>query len=95
MAKYRKLPVTIEAEEFLGFDQTMEDGGVVSQANIGRYSMSVSHCKKCDNAFSKHGSVDTLEGEHIACPGDMIIKGVAGEFYPIKSDIFAKTYEVE
>lgn len=35
----------------------------------------------------------TLEGEHLASRGDFIIKGVAGEFYPCKPDIFAATYE--
>ena len=39
------------------------------------------------------GWVDTLEGGHIVTPGDWIIKGVAGEFYPCKPDIFEKTYE--
>lgn len=34
----------------------------------------------------------TLEGSHIASPGDWIIKGVKGEFYPCKPDIFKETY---
>ena len=34
-----------------------------------------------------------MEGNHHASPGDYIIKGVNGEFYPCKPDIFAKTYE--
>lgn len=37
--------------------------------------------------------VDTLEGVHIASPGDFIITGVAGERYPCKPAIFFKTYE--
>ena len=37
--------------------------------------------------------IHTLEGDHHASPGDYIIKGVNGEFYPCKPDIFAKTYE--
>lgn len=37
--------------------------------------------------------IPTLEGQHVASPGDMIIRGVAGEFYPCKPDIFDKTYE--
>ena len=37
--------------------------------------------------------VDTLEGRMIGNFGDFIIKGVNGEFYPCKPDIFAKTYE--
>lgn len=37
--------------------------------------------------------IHTLEGDHVAKVGDYIIKGVHGEFYPCKPDIFAKTYE--
>lgn len=37
--------------------------------------------------------IHTLEGDHHASPGDYIIKGVNGELYPCKPDIFAKTYE--
>lgn len=37
--------------------------------------------------------IKTLEGEHIVSYGDYIVKGVQGEFYPCKSDIFRKTYE--
>lgn len=39
------------------------------------------------------GYINTLEGGHIVSPGDWIIKGVKGEFYPCKPDIFAATYE--
>jgi len=43
----------------------------------------------------KHGSIiiKTFEGDMHAEPGDWIIKGVNGEFYPCKPDIFAKTYQ--
>ena len=37
--------------------------------------------------------IPTLEGNHLAKPGDYIIKGVKGEFYPCKPDIFEQTYE--
>jgi hypothetical protein len=37
--------------------------------------------------------IDTLEGEMLASPGDWVIRGVQGEFYPCKPDIFAETYE--
>lgn len=37
--------------------------------------------------------IRTLEGEMRADPGDWIIRGVQGEFYPCKPDIFAETYE--
>jgi len=38
--------------------------------------------------------IHTLEGDHLASVGDYIIKGVQGEFYPCKPDIFKKTYEM-
>lgn len=47
----------------------------------------------CGRMFSYHGWIDTLEGGHTVCPGDWIIKGVVGEFYPCKPDVFAATYE--
>ena len=50
-------------------------------------------CEKCGQIMHLHGWIDTLEGGHIVCPGDWIITGVAGEFYPCKSDIFEATYE--
>lgn len=37
--------------------------------------------------------IHTLEGDHFALPGDYIIQGVAGELYPCKPEIFARTYE--
>lgn len=37
--------------------------------------------------------VKTLEGDHIASPGDWIIRGVKGELYPCKPEIFAMTYD--
>ncbi len=52
-----------------------------------------SECKHCGEKMHKHGWIDTLEGGHIVCPGDWIITGVEGEYYPCKPDIFAKTYE--
>lgn len=51
-------------------------------------------CKHCSKIMHDHGWIDTLEGGHIVCPGDWIITGVHGEYYPCKPDIFEKTYEV-
>lgn len=50
-------------------------------------------CRHCINTMHNHGWVDTLEGGHIVCPGDWIITGVKGEYYPCKPDIFTLTYE--
>ena len=38
-------------------------------------------------------SIATLEGAHWVTPGDYVIRGVQGEFYPCKPDIFSATYE--
>lgn len=37
--------------------------------------------------------IETLEGTMTASPGDWIVKGIKGERYPVKPDIFIKTYE--
>lgn len=50
-------------------------------------------CQHCAKTMNEHGWIDTLEGGHIVCPGDWIIKGVKGEFYPCKPDIFTASYE--
>ena len=48
----------------------------------------------CKRQWHDHGWIDTLEGDHIVCPGDWIITGVQKEVYPCKPDIFAATYEL-
>ena len=50
-------------------------------------------CSKCKQTMHVHGWIDTLEDGHNVCPGDWIIKGVGGEFYPCKDAIFRMTYE--
>jgi len=55
-----------------------------------------SNCRSsipCGHTMHFHGWIDTPEGGHIVCPGDWIITGVKGEFYPCKPDIFEATYE--
>lgn len=75
--KYRKKPVVIEALEWTG-----NNAGEI-QAFIG------------DNGYVKGSYIDigTLEGLMVASIGDFIIKGIKGEFYPCKPDIFEATYE--
>jgi hypothetical protein len=50
-------------------------------------------CSKCGYIMHVHGWIDTLEDGHNVCPGDWVITGVKGEYYPCKPDIFEKTYE--
>ena len=108
MAKYRKKPVVIEAVRwFQNGDHpqdnlstfTSPDGQLFpTEGKVVRYYRRPSddserHCEKCANIMYLHGWIDTLEGGHIVCPGDWIITGVKGEFYPCKPDIFERTYE--
>lgn len=53
-----------------------------------------SQCGNCGVIMHNHGWIETLEGEHVVCPGDWIITGVEGENYPCKPTVFAKTYEI-
>ena len=77
MAKYRKKPVVIEAIQW-----------------TGKNSLDIRKLAGPDvSFFNGQVYIKTLEGTHHASVGDFIIKGVHGEFYPCKPDIFEKTYE--
>ena len=80
--KYVKKPVIIEAvqwngDNFLELDKFMKHGR----------DFKVIPSKPYDNVY-----IFTLEGTHQASVGDFIIKGIKGEFYPCKPDIFELTY---
>ena len=78
--KYRKKPVVIEAICWNGANVDEVLGFIFCKASAYR---------KADNVIA----IETLEGAMCANKGDWIIKGVKGEFYPCKPDIFAATYE--
>ena len=83
--KYRKKPVVIEAIPFIdNADRIIE-----IQEFMGGDTIRVNYEDK-NNPYLK---IETLEGIMKAPVGDYIIKGVNGEFYPCKPDIFEKTYE--
>ena len=80
--RYRKKPVVIEAMQFVAGGQSLVESWM-----IGHYAR---------NQFGvERGNIQirTLEGVMTAQPGDWIIRGVKGEFYPCKPDIFNATYE--
>jgi hypothetical protein len=75
----------------------LEDGALLADPNCPTPAYHETHryCPSC--AFtteSEHLNITTLEGVMKAEIGDWIIKGVQGEFYPCKPDIFDATYEV-
>lgn len=79
MKKFRKKPVEIEAIRYDG----------KNSADIHEF------CGECalEPVGEIYMEIVTLEGTMKAMPGDYIIKGVKGEFYPCKPDIFELTYE--
>lgn len=83
--KYRKKPVIIEAIQF----EDNSDRIIEIHEFMGGDTIRVNYEDK-DNPYLK---IKTLEGIMKASVGDYIIKGVNGEFYPCKPDIFEKTYE--
>lgn len=82
--QYRKKPVVIEAVQWNGANHLLPKTEFMKGS--GAY---------LDKSRSILGEIviQTLEGEMRASVGDYIIKGVNGEFYPCKPDIFEKTYE--
>ena len=82
MMKFRKKPVVIDAIRY----GTQGENMLEVAAFIGK------HCTEIENTDGTL-AIFTLEGSMCASRGDWIIKGVAGEFYPCKPDIFEKTYE--
>jgi len=81
--KYRKKSIEIEAVKWTG-NNLIDVFNFLKIKDVNT-SMEI---VKMDNLIIK-----TLQGEQIASIGDYIIKGVMGEFYPCKPDIFEKTYE--
>jgi hypothetical protein len=81
MPKYTKKPVTIEAVQWTGKNRTeilkFCTDGYVSYEN---------------GSTEPTLKIQTLEGLMTATVGDYIIKGIKGEFYPCKEDIFLESY---
>lgn len=78
--KYRKKPVVIEAIQFDGNNKVE----IMNFMSAHEYS---------EEFLDDKIMIPTLEGNLTASPKDWIIKGVKGEFYPCKPDIFEATYE--
>lgn len=91
--KFRKKPVVIEAMQFIPT--------LVESAKLKLFCGDALGCisKTAFDGFRWEAEILTLEDghdnrvKHIATEGDWIIKGVQGEFYPCKPDIFEATYE--
>lgn len=84
MGKFRKKPVVIDAVRFTGVNSER-------MHEISQFAGYTPEVRDIDNVL--HLVIPTLEGDHLARPGDWIIKGVAGELYPCKPEIFSATYD--
>jgi len=97
MPRFRKKPVIVEAYRwFKNGDHPLDENdgeGKVVRYFRHPYIFGQSRCSKCHSIMHEHGWIDTLEDGHNVCPGDWIITGIKGEFYPCKPDIFEATYE--
>jgi len=89
MPQFRKKPVVVEAERYNATDREALS-----------FDFREALCKPpCDQGGFRYDNgralahIDTLEGPIQVSDGDWIIRGVAGEFYPCKPDIFEQTYE--
>ncbi len=82
MPKFRKKPVVIEAMQFTGnnFDEIFSFCPIAERFHN-------------TPSFPDTIGIKTLEGTMEGSVNDFIIKGVSGEFYPCKPDIFEKTYD--
>lgn len=84
MIKYRKKPVVIEATQWLGNFESIKTMFPVNNA-VKPTTL---------DYINEELVIHTLEGDMKASKGDWIIKGIHGELYPCKPDIFEKTYEI-
>lgn len=89
--KYRKKPVVIDAVQYSGSNICeIEEfvGKELRQTIVDDYGYQAGATAPLVGLI-----IETLEGDMIASPCDYIIKGVKGEFYPCKPDVFEQTYE--
>ena len=89
MGKYRKKPIEVDAFQFYVdnmpdwfMDAVTNNTVILRKCDYKRYSIEETYCE-----------INTLEGVHRCNGGDYVIKGVKGELYPCKPDIFEMTYE--
>ena len=82
--RYRKKPVVIEAVQYDGNFRCLD---IFSIHDVGKFIVGY------EDDGSPYLIIPTLEGGHKCSKGDYIIRGIKGEYYPCKPDIFEMTYE--
>lgn len=99
MAKYRKKPVVIEAYQWTQADQDSPPKreeywpGWLYEAYNAPLARPGALFRVRSGTEGPRTLIHTLEGGHEVRVGDWIIRGIAGELYPCKPEIFTETYE--
>ena len=101
MPRFRKKPIVIEAVHYdehasrFGWGQAITDAHPwLEEAYDNEILDNIGHKAPDGKITDHHLRITTLEGTMRADPGDWIIRGVKGELYPCKPDIFEATYEI-
>jgi len=98
-ARYRKKPVVIEAMPWDGTPQAAEP--IITwvldhDGNATYWCRDPKACARAGHATGQHDiRLRTLEGDMLARPGWWVVRGIEGEFYAVRPDIFDATYEPE
>ena len=82
--RFRKKPVEVEAIQYLPHDNCEQVGAFMGFDVDG---------EGCDETGNDEYAVETLHGLVWASPGDWIVRGPSGDYWPVKPDIFKQTYE--
>ena len=90
MPKFRKKPVVIDAEQFVEGSEHLPFHNNGDPVLYGCECGPNGACTFCDKFY-----IETLEWRMVVNYSDWVIRGIKGEFYPCKPDIFAATYESE
>lgn len=91
---YRKKPVEIKAMRYAGSNAETHAVYLWVERNLGSVDPDGSNPGVTIDPADGKMVIRTLEGDMKADLGDYIIRGIRGEFYPCKPDIFERTYEV-
>ena len=92
--KYRKKPVGVEAFQYNGALIDSDGKPIVPAWAIEAYDSGIMYYNSADyDTPPVELYISTLEGVHHASVGDYIVRGIKGELYPVKPEIFELTYE--
>jgi hypothetical protein len=90
MPLFVKKPVVVEARHYTGREPNGSIGGLIDWINSNGGNAGTT---TPDDLDDRQFLIGTLEGAMLVRLGDWVIKGIRGEFYPCKPDIFAQTYK--